>query len=72
MVTHELIGLLDGRAERFLRLFPYDFMVYEYGPGIVDQLRSRIGVMERHRRDAIVPVSKQTARTRAHDATYAT
>lgn len=50
-VTREFIALLDGRADRFLRLMATDTMPYNIGPSIVDQLRARIAVMEAHRLD---------------------
>lgn len=51
-VTRQLIALLDGRQEQFIRTMPSDHMTYEFGPGFVAQLRARIPVMERHRGDA--------------------
>ena len=50
--TWEMIRLLDGRLEQFMRVMPSDHMTYEFGPGFVNQLKQRIAVMQAHRADA--------------------
>jgi hypothetical protein len=50
-VTAELVALLDGRAEKFLRVMSSDYMTYEFGPSFVSHLRQRLVVMKAHRDD---------------------
>jgi hypothetical protein len=49
--TQALIALLEGRQEQFMRIYPSDFMTYEFGPSFVNQLKERIKVMQSHRKD---------------------
>lgn len=49
--TRLFIEFLRGRAERFLRLYPSDFMCYEFGPSLVTHLEQRLVVMQAHRHD---------------------
>ncbi len=56
-VTREVIELLDGRQEQFMRTMPSDSMTYEFGPGFVEHLKARVTVMEKHRDDPVRPVA---------------
>ncbi len=63
-VTAELIAMLDGRLDKFMRVYLSDFMTYELGPGFVDHLRCRMEVMRRHRDDS--PVSLKGSLNKMH------
>ncbi len=51
--TIEMIGLLEGRQNQFMRTMPSDGMTYEFGPGFTQHLKERIKVMRRHRNDRV-------------------
>jgi len=65
-VTKQTIALLDGRAEQFMRVMPSDFMTYEFGPGLVNQLKARIPVMQAHRDDQPRDLSSELGKMRAY------
>ena len=65
-VTREMITLLEGRAERFIRSYPSDNMTYELGNGLVGQLRTRIEVMQSHRDDTPLPLGDRLEKVKAH------
>ncbi|MBI4024130.1 MAG: hypothetical protein HY360_04060 [Verrucomicrobia bacterium] len=65
-VTQETIALIEGRAERFLRIMPSDFMTYEFGPGFVGQLKQRISVMQSHRNDLPRSLSDRLGKLHAY------
>jgi hypothetical protein len=50
-VTRELISLLEGRQNQFMRTMQSDAMTYEFGPGFTGHLTLRLEVMRRHRND---------------------
>ena len=50
-VTRKMIALLEGRQDQFIRTMQSDAMTHEYGPGFVDHLKIRIGIMQKHRND---------------------
>ena len=49
--TREMIAVLEGRQNQFMRTMPSDAMTYEFGPGFTAHLKIRIGVMQKHRDD---------------------
>jgi hypothetical protein len=65
-VTREMIALLDGRVAHFIRSYPSDNMTYEFGDGLVGQLRSRVEVMRRHRDDTPLPLGDRLEKVKAH------
>ncbi len=50
-VTREMISMLEGRQNQFIRTMHSDAMTYEYGPGFTEHLKIRIKIMEKHRND---------------------
>jgi hypothetical protein len=70
-VTREMIKLLDGRVSQFIRSYPSDNMTYEFGDGLVGQLRTRIEVMQRHRDDKPLPLGDRLEKVKAHLAALA-
>lgn len=70
-VTREMIKLLDGRVAHFIRSYPSDNMTYEFGDGLVGQLRTRIEVMQRHREDKPLPLGDRLEKVKAHLAALA-
>jgi len=70
--TRELIALLEGRVEKFIRCYPTSTMTYEFGDKLVEQLRERIEVMERHRDDKPLPLGDKLSKVKAHLAALAT
>ena len=50
-VSREMIALLEGRQNQFIRTMHSDTMTYEFGPGFTGHLKLRIEVMRRHRND---------------------
>jgi hypothetical protein len=65
-VTKQTIALIEGRAERFLRLMPSDHMTYEYGTGMVEQLKKRIPLMQAHRNNKPRSLTKELGKMRAY------
>ena len=64
--TRALIALLDGRVEQFLRAYPSDCMTYEFGLGLVGQLRKRLELMAAHRGDQPRDLSATLGKMRAY------
>ena len=65
-ITRAMIALLDGRVRQFIRSYPTNSMTYEFGDGLVDQLRSRVEVMERHRDDIPRPLTDRLEKMKMH------
>jgi len=66
-LTERFITLMEGREKQFLRLFFDDFATYDLGPGIINQLRYRITVMQEHRNDAVYPLTERLYWKRAYE-----
>jgi hypothetical protein len=45
---------------------PSDYMTYEFGPGLVTQLKQRIPVMQAHRSDPPRSLSERLGKMRAY------
>ena len=65
-VTRQMIRMLRGRQEQFIRTMPSDFMTYEFGPRFVEHLKLRIRVMQAHRNDRPRDMSSELGRVRQY------
>jgi hypothetical protein len=55
-------ALIDGRADRFIKLFWSDHMMYQHGPGFPQNLLRRVEVMRAHRDDPVRAMNDHAAR----------
>jgi hypothetical protein len=64
--TLQMIQLLDGRQNQFIRTMNSDQMTYEFGPSFTSHLKCRVEVMRRHRNDPVRNLNGQLGKFQAY------